>query len=141
MTRAARAAQWSRTAFALAALFGSLPVASRLFLGTWSFAEAGGIAVLCAMAGVYLYLASRRFRSLPDPASMMAEANELALAGDRRQAIDKLTEAIRLSPRLWQAYRYRGQLYLLEEGETERALADFDQARRLAPKEEWDVQV
>jgi hypothetical protein len=123
--------QWRRTAFALAALFGSLPLASRLLLGFWSFEGAGGIAVLWAIAGCYLHLASRRFRTLPDPATLMAEAHELALQGLRDEAIARLTEAIRLSPRLWQAYEYRGQLYLLDESDQDRAVSDFAAARRL----------
>lgn len=133
LRRARRAAQWSRTALALAALFGSLPLASLIFLGAWGFGEAAGIACLFAVAGLYLRLASRRYRSLPDPASMLAEANELALEGRRDAAIEKLTEAIRLSPKLWQAYQYRGQLYLLEEADAARAQADFEAARRLGP--------
>ena len=66
----------------------------------------------------------------------MADAAELALSGQREQAIARLTEAIRFNPRLWQAYLYRGQLYLLEEDGAERAMADFAEAKRLAPAED-----
>jgi tetratricopeptide (TPR) repeat protein len=129
-----RAHQWSRAAFALGALFASLPIASRIFLGVWGFDAAADVAGLCVMAGVYCYFLSRRYRALPDPARMLDRAMELARAGRIDEAIKGLSEAICVNPRLWQAFQYRGELYLLQR-DAERALADFNEAIRLAPDE------
>jgi predicted Zn-dependent protease len=128
-------AQWSRTAFAIALVFGSLPVASRILLGDWEFESAAGIACLCAVAGLYFRMLDRRaFRALPDPASMLDQANQLATAGRFDRARSRLTEAIRLSPQFWQAFQYRGQLELLH-GRLDEALGDFDRAIAIAPGE------
>jgi tetratricopeptide (TPR) repeat protein len=127
--------QWSRTAFAIALVFGSLPLASRLVLGDWEFQGGAGIACLCVAAGVYFKILDRRsFRGLPDPAAMLDQANQLAAAGRSDRALARLTEAIRLSPDFWQAYQYRGELHLLH-GRTDNALEDFDRAIALAPAE------
>jgi tetratricopeptide (TPR) repeat protein len=131
-----RARQWSRTAWTMAALFGSLPLASRLFLGSWSFEGAGGIAFLCLLLGTYWHIVARRHRTLPDPATRLEEAMEAARAGEVDRAIALLTREIRLSPELWQAYQYRGELYLLLPDCAQAALADFEAAMRLAPDEE-----
>src|SRR5438034_11577826 len=65
-------AQWSRTAFAIALVFGSFPVAGRIFLGDWEFEAAAGIACLCAVAGIYFRVLDRRaFRAIPDLAAML----------------------------------------------------------------------
>ena len=40
ITRQERARQWRRTAWAMAALFASLPIACKIFVGTWGFDEA-----------------------------------------------------------------------------------------------------
>jgi tetratricopeptide (TPR) repeat protein len=128
-------AQWSRAAFGIAAVFGSLPVASRILLGAWEFEDAGGIACLCFAAGVYFLILDRRtFRTIPDPAAMLDQANQLAAAGRTDRAMARLTEAIRLSPDFWQAFQYRGELHLLHQ-RTAEALADFDHAIGLAPAE------
>ena len=127
--------QWSRTAFAIALVFGSLPVASRIFLGDWEFESAAGIAVLCAVAGIYFRILDRRaFRAIPDPAAMLDQANQLASAGRTDRAMARLNAAIRLSPRFWQAFQYRGELHLLHQ-HPDAALRDFDQAIALAPAE------
>ena len=127
--------QWSRTAFAIALVFGSLPVASRILLGDWEFESAGGIACLCAALGVYFRIRDRRaFRAIPDPAAMLDQANQLASAGRIDRATARLTKAIRLSPRFWQAFQYRGELYLLQQ-RADAALRDFDEAIGLAPAE------
>lgn len=127
--------QWSRTAFGVAVVFGSLPVASRILLGDWEFESAVGIACLCAVFGVYFHILDRRsFRALPDPAAMLDQANQFVSAGRTDRALSRLTEAIRLSPRFWQAYQYRGELHLLHERPTQ-ALRDFDHAISLAPAE------
>jgi tetratricopeptide (TPR) repeat protein len=130
-----RARQWSRTAWTMALLFGSLPVASRVFLGSWSFEGAAGISFLCVLLGTYWHVVARRHRTLPDPATRLEEALEAAHAGEFDRAIALLTREIRLSPDLWQAYQYRGELYLLLDS-ARPALADFDEAIRLAPAEE-----
>ena len=134
-SRGSRAKQWSGTAFALSILFASLPVASRLFLGVWGFEGAAGIACLCLIAGTYFHiLGRRRSPAVPDSATMLDQANHMASAGQTGEAIALLTEAIRLSPRLWQAFQYRGELYLWQPNAVE-ALADFSEAIRLAPEE------
>jgi tetratricopeptide (TPR) repeat protein len=127
--------QWSRAAFGIAAVFGSLPVASRILLGDWEFESAGGIACLCLAVGVYFRILDRRsFRAIPDPAAMLDQANQLASAGRTDRALARLTEAIRLSPRFWQAFQYRGELHLLHQRPVD-ALRDFDEAIALAPNE------
>jgi tetratricopeptide (TPR) repeat protein len=130
-----RAREWSRTAFAMAAVFGSLPLASRIFLGGWGFDGAGEIGCLCLIAGIYFYIVSRRFPAVPDPASILERAGQRASAGRGDQAIALLTEGIRLSPQLWQAFQYRGELYLQQGYQAEAALQDFSEAIRLAPEE------
>jgi tetratricopeptide (TPR) repeat protein len=119
----------------MAAVFGSLPLASRIFLGGWGFDGAGEIGCLCLIAGTYFHIVSRRFPAVPDPASILERAGERASAGRSDQAIALLTEGIRLSPQLWQAYQYRGELYLQRGGQMDAALRDFSEAIRLAPEE------
>jgi len=131
-----KARQWSRAAVALAFLFGSLPLASRLFVGSWGFDGAPGIACLCLAAGAYLHFAGRGRRPpIPDSATFLGEAIRLAASGETSRALALLDEALRLSPRLWQAREYRGQMRLEEPGAAERALRDFSEAIRLAPGE------
>jgi tetratricopeptide (TPR) repeat protein len=128
-------AQWSRTAFGIALVFGSFPVAGRIFLGDWEFEAAAGIACLCAVAGIYFRILDRRaFRAIPDLAAMLDQANQFAAAGRTDRAMARLNAAIRLSPRFWQAFQYRGQLHLIQH-EPDAALRDFDQAIELAPAE------
>ena len=71
---------------------------------------------------------------MPDPAEMLDQALALARYGQVDEAIALLTEAIRLSPWLWQGYQYRGELYLAQQL-PERAAEDFHEAIRLAPGE------
>src|SRR5438552_1136335 len=130
-----RARQWSRTAFAMAAVFGSLPLASRIFLGNWGFDGAMEIGCLCLIAGIYFHIASRQFPAIPDPATTLERAGERVSEGRNDQAIALLTEEIRLSPHLWQAFQYRGELLLTEESQAEAAVRDFSEAIRLAPGE------
>ena len=120
----------------MAAVFGSLPVASRIFLGSWGFDGAAEIACLCLIAGVYFHIVSRRFPAIPDPATIFERAGERVSEGRSDRAIALLTEGIRLSPQVWQAYQYRGQLYLRQgESQADAALRDFSEAIRLAPQE------
>jgi len=133
---ASRARQWGRAALALALLFASLPPMGRLFLGSWGFDGAAGIAGLCLVAAAYLHFAGRKRQSpLPDPANILDEAIRLAAAGETGRGIELLNEALRLSPRLWQAREYRGQMRLREPSAAESALQDFTEAIRLAPGE------
>jgi Flp pilus assembly protein TadD len=118
----------------MAAVFGSLPLASRIFLGNWGFDGAMEIACLCLIAGGYFHIASRRFPAIPDPATSLERAGESVSEGRNDQAIAVLTEEIRLSPHLWQAFQYRGEL-LLARTQAEAALRDFSEAIRLAPGE------
>jgi len=120
----------------MALLLATLPVASRLFLGGWGFDGAAGMACLCMFIGAYFQLVSRRkCPPVPDPAAMLDQAIHLASECRTDQAIALLTEAIRLSPRLWQAFQYRGELYLSRGDSVPAALRDFDEAIRLAPDE------
>ena len=136
MSSRSRARQWSRAALALGALFASLPVAARLLMGSWGFPEAAELACLCLALGVYLHIVSgRRLRTLRDDAAALEKALQLAAEGQESDAIAVLTGAIRLSPRLWQAYQYRGQLYLRQRATWDQACDDLSQAIRLAPEE------
>src|SRR5580700_10507047 len=79
---ASRARQWSRAALALGLLFASLPLAGRLFLGSWRFDGALDIAGLCVFAAVYLYFVGRGPRPpVPDSAVILHEALRLAASG------------------------------------------------------------
>jgi cytochrome c-type biogenesis protein CcmH/NrfG len=126
--------QWNRAAWALALLFGSLPVVARLVFGTWEFISAAEIACLLLMAGAYFHVRSRRFQTKPDPATLLDQANRLAVNGRVDRAVALLTKTIRQNPKLWQAYQYRGQLRL-RLGEFDLAAQDFSDAIRLAPDE------
>jgi cytochrome c-type biogenesis protein CcmH/NrfG len=128
------ARQWSRAAWALALLFGSLPLAGRLVLGSWEFISAGEIACLLLLAGTYFHVRSRRFSTKPDPATLLDQANRLAANGRPDRALAVLTRTIRQSPKLWQAYQYRGELRL-RLGDRSLAAQDFSEAIRLAPDE------
>ena len=135
-TYRAWARQWSRTAWALALLFGSLPIASRLFAGVWGFDGAASLACLCLIVGTYFHIVSgRNSPAIPDPATLLDQALQLAASGRIDQAIAQLTAAIRLSPRLWQAFQYRGELHLRQRNDIDAALRDFSEAIRLAPQE------
>src|ERR1022692_3613195 len=128
------ARQWSRAAWALALLFGSLPLVGRLVLGSWEFVSAAEIACLLLLAGVYFHVRSRRFATKPDPATLLDQANRLAASGRPDRALAVLTRTIRQSPKLWQAYQYRGELRL-RLGDVALAAQDFSEAIRLAPSE------
>jgi cytochrome c-type biogenesis protein CcmH/NrfG len=128
------ARQWSRAAWALALLFGSLPLVGRLVLGSWEFISAGEIACLLLLTGIYFHLRSRRYATKPDPATLLDQANRLAAGGRPDRALAVLTRTIRQSPKLWQAYQYRGELRL-RLGDRAHAAEDFSNAIRLAPDE------
>jgi tetratricopeptide (TPR) repeat protein len=53
--------------------------------------------------------------------------------GDQDRALAEINEAIRLDPKLGEAYRRRGSIYYLKR-DYDRAIADFEQAVRLDPK-------
>jgi tetratricopeptide (TPR) repeat protein len=136
VTRQARARQWSRTAWAMAVLFASLPVACRIFVGAWGFEGAFEVAGLCVVLGFYFHILGRRsLPAVPDDATLLDGAIRLAIEGRTGEGIRLLTEAIHLSPRLWQAFQYRGELYLLHPETLEAALHDFNEAIRLSPME------
>jgi tetratricopeptide (TPR) repeat protein len=132
--RQSRAKQWSRAAWGMALLFASLPLASKLFLGAWGFDGAAELSFLSLALGTYLHVRSRRAKALRDSAAFLEQAMEAAASGEIEKAIAWLAKAARLSPRLWQAYQYRGELYL-RTGRFEAALEDFTEAIRLAPEE------
>jgi tetratricopeptide (TPR) repeat protein len=118
----------------MAALFASMPAASKLFLGVWGFDGAAEIACLCLILGTYFHIVGRRRRAIPDPATMLDQALRLAWSGEIDEAIALLTETIRQSPQLWQAFQYRGELYLRQQ-RFDAALQDLNEAIRLAPEE------
>jgi tetratricopeptide (TPR) repeat protein len=126
--------QWSRTAFALSALFASFPIVARIVLGEWAFEGSGGIAGLWLAAGSYLYVRSRRVKVAPDPAAMIDEAVRLASIGEADRAVALLDRAIRENSWFWQAYQCRGEIRFAT-GDPAGALADLDEAIRLAPGE------
>ncbi len=131
-----RARQWCRAALALAILFASLPLASKVFVGSWGFDDATAIACLFLAAAAYLYFAGRESSPpIPDSASILDEAIRLAASGEIDRGIALFDEALRLSPHLWQAREYRGQMHLGEANAAESALQDFTEAIRLAPDE------
>ena len=129
-----RTRQWSRTAFALAALFASFPLVARVLLGVWTFEGATGIAGMWLAIGIYLHIRSRRVKPAPDPAAMLDDAIHLFAAGETDRALSVLDRAILESPWLWQAYQRRGELRL-QTGAIAAALDDFNEALRLAPDE------
>jgi tetratricopeptide (TPR) repeat protein len=134
--RGLQARRWRRAALALALLFASLPFTAGLFLGSWRFDDATGIACLCLIAAAYLYFAGRERRpTIPDSAVILDKAIQLAASGDIDQGIALLDKELQLSPRLWQARQYRGQMRLGEPDAVESALKDFTEAIRLAPDE------
>ena len=130
-----RARHWSRTAFGVSVLFGALALGCRLFLGAWPFDGALELVVLSAALGVYFQILSRRHRTVPDGAVLLDQALQLAGAGRIDDAIETLTKAVRQSPHLWQAFQYRGELYLARQNPAA-AVRDFDEAIRLAPGEQ-----
>jgi tetratricopeptide (TPR) repeat protein len=133
---ASRARQWRRAALGLAFLFASLPLTGKLFLGSWRFDGATGIACLCLAAAAYFHFVGREHRPpIPDSAAMLGEAIRLAAAGETERGLAVLDEALRLSPRLWQARQCRGEMHLAEPDAAESALRDFTEAIRLAPEE------
>jgi tetratricopeptide (TPR) repeat protein len=127
--------QWRHAAWGMAILFASLPLASWLFLGGWGFPGASELAFLCAALGAYLEVRRRRWKALRDDAIALERALTLASEGETGRAAAVLTNTIRISPKLWQAYQYRGQLRLSEAEQWEAALSDFDAAIALAPDE------
>jgi cytochrome c-type biogenesis protein CcmH/NrfG len=106
----------------------------RLVLGSWEFISAGEIACLLLLPGIYFHLRSRRYATRPDPATLLDQASRLAAGGRPDRALAVLTRTIRQSPKLWQAYQYRGELRL-RLGDCARAAEDFSDAIRLAPDE------
>jgi cytochrome c-type biogenesis protein CcmH/NrfG len=128
------ARRWSRAAWALALVFGSLPIVGRLVEGDWEFVSAAEIACVLLIAGAYFHFRSRRHITKPDPATLLDQANQFAANGRTDRAVALLTKTIRQSPKLWQAYQYRGELRL-RMGQVELAAQDFSDAIRLAPDE------
>ncbi len=65
---------------------------------------------------------------------MLDEAIQLVSAGETARALRVLGRTIAVNPWFWQAFQYRG-LIRLRRGEFDAAIADFDEAIRLAPDE------
>jgi Tfp pilus assembly protein PilF len=120
---------------AIGLLFASMPVAGRILLGSWEFREAAALSVICFAIAAYMSaMGRRRIRAIPDGAEMLDRARRLSRSGNNAKAVFVLTEAIRLDPKLWQAFEYRGQLRAAQ-GDHFGALEDFNEAIRLAPHE------
>ena len=131
-----RARQWRRAVVALALLFASLPLAGKLFLGSWRFDGAIDLACLCMLVAAYLYFVGRDRRpQIPDSAAILNKALQLAETGATGRGLALLDDALRLDPGLWQAWEYRGQIHLGEPDGIRSALEDFTEAIRLAPDE------
>ena len=126
--------QWSAAALALGLLFASLPLTAKVITGYWQFEDAGALAALCFATAGYLYIRTRRFIPAPDSAVLLGETMRWAERGRVRKAIRILTRATRMSPYFWQAYEYRGKLYLVRH-KFSAALHDFEEAVTLAPHE------
>src|SRR5215471_8573490 len=123
---APRARQWGRAALAMALLFASLPLAGKLFLGSWRFDGALDIAGLCMLAAAYLYFVERDRRpQTPDSAAILDKALQMAARGAPRRALALLDKALQLDPGLWQAWEYRGRIHLGQPDGRESALEDF----------------
>ncbi len=103
-------------------------------MGGWDFAGAADLSCVCLIFGIYFHFVGRRFSSVPDASSLLDQAHHLAAFHRTEEAIAVLSETIRLSPQLWQAYQYRGELYIRENA-LEPAIHDFTRAIRLAPRE------
>src|SRR5215469_8737509 len=83
-----KARQWCRAVLALALLFASLPLAGKLFLGSWRFDGALDLAFLCTLAGAYLYFVGRDRRpQIPDSAAILDKALQLAGRGATRRGL------------------------------------------------------
>lgn len=119
----------------MAVLFGALALGSKILLGAWPFDGAPELSIVCLVAAAYFGMISRRrVAALPDPAVLLDQAFHLVTSGQLDDALALLTEAIRVSPQLWQAFQYRGELYILQQN-AEAAVRDFSEAIRLAPSE------
>ena len=140
MLRQMRVQQLSRTAMVLAGLFASFPIAGRLILGKWTFDGAAGLAGLFLVAAVYLHVRSRRVHTAPDPSAMLDEAIHLIRTNRMDRALRILNRIIAENPWFWQAIHRRGEAHLAR-ADASAALADFNEAIRLAPGEarlvEW----
>ena len=131
----AQARRLSRVANAVALLFLGMATGSKVLTGNWPFDGAIELAVACVAAGAVFQIAGmRRFSALPDPSSLLNDAIYLASNGRIDRAISVLGKTIGENPALWQAYQYRGELYL-SLGNNTSALRDFDEAIRLTPGE------
>jgi tetratricopeptide (TPR) repeat protein len=119
----------------MALVFGSLPLVGRLVLGTWEFGGAAEIAGLALLVGAYFQWRVWRIAAIPDAATLLDRASRLAASGRVERAVAVLTKAIRQSPKLWQAYQYRGELYLRSCRDAALAVRDFSDAIKLAPNE------
>ena len=119
----------------MAVLFGAMAAGSRVLLGAWPFDGAPELSIVCLVFAGYFHLTSRRrHAAVPDPAVLLDQAFGLASSGQIDEAIALLTGAVQLSPQLWQAFQYRGELYLLRQNPAA-AAQDFSEAIRLAPQE------
>jgi len=103
-------------------------------LGSWGFEGAAELSGICFLAGLYLYIRSRRAARVPDAAAQLEKALGLASSGQREEAIALLTKTIHLNPGFWQARQHRGTLYCRGDS-WDRAIEDFSAAIRLAPEE------
>jgi len=93
------------------------------------------MASLFAGVAIYLHIQSRRaLRELPDPSLLLDEALALARSGRAQEAETVLTETIRVSPWVWQAFQYRAEIRM-QSGRAQEAIKDLDEAIKLRPDE------
>jgi tetratricopeptide (TPR) repeat protein len=131
----AQARRWSRVSFGAAILFLGMAVGGKILTGDWPFDGSLELSFVCVATGaVFHVLGMRRFASLPDPSALLNQAFTVASSGRIDGAIGILSKAIEENPQLWQAYQYRGELYLTLQNNTA-AARDLTQAIRLAPEE------
>ena len=131
----AQARRWSRVSVGAAILFLGMAAGGRILTGNWPFDGSLELSFVCiAVGAVFHVLGMRRFATLPDPSALLNQAFTVASSGRVDGAIEILSKTIAENPQLWQAYQYRGELYLTLRDNTA-AVRDFTDAIRLAPGE------
>jgi tetratricopeptide (TPR) repeat protein len=122
-------------AFGFAVLFLGMALGSKLLVGVWPFDGALELTVVCVVLGILFHvLGMRRVATSPDPSALLNQAFTVASAGSIDGAIGILSKAISENPQLWQAFQYRGELYMSVQNYSA-AVSDFNRAIRLAPEE------
>ncbi|HWC98847.1 MAG TPA: hypothetical protein VG456_18935 [Candidatus Sulfopaludibacter sp.] len=136
MLKRAQARRLSRVAFGSAILFFVMALGGRILAGAWPFEGSLELSLVCLALGVLFHVAGMpRFAALPDPSSLLNQAFRVASTGRIDGAIGILSKALEENPNLWQAYQYRGELFMALQNYSA-AAKDFADAIRLAPEEQ-----